>query len=182
MRRLARGFSLVELMISVAIIGILSALAIAGFLRFQLRSKAAEARVNLSSIATAENAYFGEFSLYVAAAPTPPGPEGPNRRAWAGGGSAQFDQLGFLPIGDVFFSYAVDTDPAGSAFTASARGDLDGNGVASEYGYVHPIAGASAGVASTLAATCAINGVFNPAGLQLETVGPCTAQDGSSRF
>jgi prepilin-type N-terminal cleavage/methylation domain-containing protein len=181
MRR-RRAFTLIELMIAVAIVGALAALAIPSYLRFQLRSKAAEARANLAAIATSENAYFGEFNRYVPAAPTPAGPESPNRRAWSGGGAADFDQLGFVPVGDVLFTYAVDVDPSAAAFTAAARGDLDGNGVPSEFGYVHPIAGLSAGVASSLALTCSPNGVFNPNGLQLETVGPCTAQDGASRY
>lgn len=176
------GFTLVELMIAVAIIGALAALAVPSYLRFQLRSKVAEARINLASIATAENAYFGEFHRYVFAAPTPAGPEGPNRRPWSGGGAADFDRLGFLPTGDVHFTYAVDTDPASAAFTVGARGDLDGNGVPSEFGYVHPIPGASAGVASSLATTCSPNGVFNPNGLQLESAGPCTDQDGTSLY
>jgi prepilin-type N-terminal cleavage/methylation domain-containing protein len=180
--RARAGFTLIELMIAVAIVGALAALAIPGYLRFQLRSKAAEARINLASIATAENAYFGEFNRFVPAAPTPAGAEGPNRRPWSGGGAADFDRLGFVPVGDVLFSYAVDVDPTAAAFTAGARGDLDGNGAPSEFGYVHPIAGMSAGVASGLAPTCSPNGVFNPNGLQLETVGPCTAQDGSSLY
>ena len=176
------GFTLIELMIAVAIVASLAALAIPSYLRFQLRTKAAEARANLASIKTSEHAYFGEFDRYVAAAPTPGGAEGTNRRAWSGGGVADFDQLGFLPIGDVLFTYAVDIDATASAFTAGARGDLDGNGAPSEFGYVHPVPGMSAGVASSLATTCSPNGVFNPNGLQLGTVGPCTAQDGGSLF
>jgi type IV pilus assembly protein PilA len=180
--RALRAFTLIELMIAVAIIGILAALAIPSYLRFQLKSKAAEARMNLAAIATAEHAYFAEFNSYVNAVDTPPGPEGPSRRLWSGGGTTQFDRMGFVPVGEVLFTYAVDTDPTSAAFTAGARGDLDGNGVPSEFGYVHPLAGATAGVASVLVPSCSVNGAYNPAGLQLETVGPCTAVDGTSRF
>jgi type IV pilus assembly protein PilA len=177
-----RGFTLIELMIVIAIVGILAALAIPAFQRFQLRSKAAEARANLATIATSQHAYFGEFGVYIAASATPAGPEGANRRPWGGGGSADFARIGYVPTGDLYFSYAVDVDATGVAFTAAARGDLDGNGVPSEFGYVHPVPGTLAGVASTLAPSCSVNGSFSPAGPQLATVGPCTNLDGTGQF
>jgi type IV pilus assembly protein PilA len=60
----ARGFTLIELMIVVAIIGILSAVAIPNFIRFQARSKQSEAKTNLKAIFTAQKAYFGERDRY----------------------------------------------------------------------------------------------------------------------
>lgn len=61
-----KGFSLVELMIVVAIIGILTAIAIPNFQRFQLKSRQSEARNNLAALYTAEKAFYGEWSAFFA--------------------------------------------------------------------------------------------------------------------
>ena len=61
------GFSLVELMIVVAIIGILAALAIPRFQQFQSKSRQSEARSNLAHIYTLQVSYHGDndtFSTY----------------------------------------------------------------------------------------------------------------------
>ena len=50
--RLHRGFTLIELMIVVAIIGILAAIAIPNFVRFQARARQSEASTNLKSLFT----------------------------------------------------------------------------------------------------------------------------------
>jgi type IV pilus assembly protein PilA len=59
-----KGFTLIELMIVVAIIGILAAIAIPNFLKFQAKSKQSEAKTNLGAIFTGELAYFGEQNMY----------------------------------------------------------------------------------------------------------------------
>src|SRR6476660_3236451 len=57
-----KGFTLIELMIVVAIIGILAAIAIPNFLAYQARAKQSEAKTNLGGIYTSEIGYFGEYN------------------------------------------------------------------------------------------------------------------------
>jgi type IV pilus assembly protein PilA len=59
-----KGFTLIELMIVVAIIGILAAIAIPNFLRFQAKSKQSEAKTNLGGIFTAQTSYFSENNVF----------------------------------------------------------------------------------------------------------------------
>ena len=132
MRRLInkskKGFTLIELMIVVAIIGILAAIAIPNFLRFQLKSKTSEAKVNLAAIRTAEESYLAEFGNYV---DTPPPPRA---RFRAGSQKARPSQVAASrklrhssagdPEGQVFFSVRCDpwTAPTVLAYTADAQG------------------------------------------------------------
>lgn len=58
------GFTLIELMIVVAIIGILAAIAIPNFMNYQCKAKQAEAKASLGNIKTMQEAYKAEYDAY----------------------------------------------------------------------------------------------------------------------
>jgi type IV pilus assembly protein PilA len=59
-----KGFTLIELMIVVAIIGILAAIAIPNFMNYQCKAKQSEAKSNLGAIRTAQEVYYAEQGKY----------------------------------------------------------------------------------------------------------------------
>ena len=64
MAKLQRGFTLIELMVAVAIVGILMAIAIPSFTRFQARSKQSEAKANLKALFVAQKSFMQEKERY----------------------------------------------------------------------------------------------------------------------
>ncbi|MEZ4334639.1 MAG: prepilin-type N-terminal cleavage/methylation domain-containing protein [Myxococcota bacterium] len=179
-RKSKKGFTLIELMIVVAIIGILAAIAIPNFLRFQLKSKSSEGKVNIAAIRTAEESYLAEFGTYVGVlTPVPAAVPGTQKAQFAPAGA--FNTLGWSPEGQVFFNYAVNWASATpSAYTISASADIDGDGVVQAWGYVKPETGSSPPSAiGGVHPECTNAGI---AGGQFSTVGPCATTYGQSIF
>ncbi len=128
-----RGFTLLELLFVVAIIGVLATTAIAMFQQQQQRAKRSEAMTNLAAIATMETTFYGENGSHPWAAPVPLGLPG-QKQAWDAAADAAFGALGFKVEGSVFYVYDVDSNsgtcacPSDGCFTATAYGDSDLDG------------------------------------------------------
>ncbi len=123
-----KGFTLIELMIVVAIIGMPAAIAIPNFANYQRNSKVSEARICLHSVAVAQMAYYGERDEYVVCAANPALAPGKNRQAW-NSANGDFELIGFEPKDTrVYYQYESTSANIGLDFTATATGDLDGDG------------------------------------------------------
>jgi prepilin-type N-terminal cleavage/methylation domain-containing protein len=158
LRSRREGFTLIEIMIVVALIGILAAIAIPSYTTYQARSRRAEAFTNVFAIIQTSDAYYAEYQTYVTTGVPVPGGiaaiAGIQKRLWNAAAEAAFAQLGWIPEGAVFYDYGTNAGtgggsacscPPGTCVTATAYGDVDGDGALAEVVYARGTPGSACG-------------------------------------
>jgi type IV pilus assembly protein PilA len=184
MTKKQKGFTLIELMIVVAIIGILAAIAIPNVLRYQLRSKFSELKTNVEAIVKSEESLRQSERVLCAGAATsqfvtftqiPNSLPSASRIVWKAADLQNASGLDWVVQGGTYGAYAGLTaapPPAaagaatcagtlafgalGTALTVSATSDIDGDTVGALVEAFTPAITASTGVVATAAPVIAV--------------------------
>jgi type IV pilus assembly protein PilA len=124
-----KGFSLVELMVVVAIIGILAAVAVPSVNKYMAKARQSEAKANLSSYYGAQKIFYTDYTMF----------------------DSQFTVIGYKPEGRM--RYNVGTDVAGALIAVLNAAGYTGGIASTAYrtratlatgGYCQDVAGAAA--------------------------------------
>jgi type IV pilus assembly protein PilA len=178
--RLSRGFTLTELMITVSLIGVLAAIAIPEFVRYQARARRSEGFTHLAGIARAYKAFHAESGRFPDTQAEGFPPSVPNftelntkKLTWDADAENFFKIVGWRPDGQVYYTYEVVSECGGvcndqTCFSVIAHGDVDANGTLGQLLFVHPLRNAAGDVVPTGECVSAVVGV--PTGIPTNPV------------
>jgi prepilin-type N-terminal cleavage/methylation domain-containing protein len=124
------GFSLVEIMVSVAIIAVLASIAFPTYRVFSKKARASEAASGLRAIRIHQLSYRMENDAYLDLDPNPPGDVPADYQSWGDPGG-NWDLLGFAMDDRVRYQYKAEAGDTGnivSSFKITAQTDFDGEG------------------------------------------------------
>ena len=100
-----KGFTLIEVMVVVAIIGILASIAVPNFMNFICKTRQIEAKKNLSILRSCEEAYRAVNDTY----------------------GSDLNKIGFTFSGTSKYTYMFITSVNSSEFTAHTKGVINGS-------------------------------------------------------